>query len=59
MIRNIIFDWSGTLVDDLPGVWQATNHVFKRAGISQITLEKFRAEFTLPFKNFTIVISRI
>ena len=23
VIRNIIFDWSGTLVDDLPAVWQA------------------------------------
>ena len=52
MIRNIIFDWSGTLVDDLPGVWQATNYVFRMAGIAEITLEKFRSEFTLPFKNF-------
>jgi len=31
MIRNIIFDWSGTLVDDLPAVWKATNHVFVQA----------------------------
>ena len=52
MIRNIIFDWSGTLVDDLPGVWQATNHVFRLAGVGEITLERFRAEFTLPFKKF-------
>lgn len=52
MIRNIIFDWSGTLVDDLPAVWEATNHVFKQAGISEITLEEFRAEFCLPFTKF-------
>ena len=32
MIRNIIFDWSGTLVDDLPAVWQATNYVLTQAG---------------------------
>ena len=25
MIRNVIFDWSGTLVDDLPAVLKATN----------------------------------
>ncbi len=31
MIRNIIFDWSGTLVDDLPAVWQATNYVLAQA----------------------------
>ena len=52
MIRNIVFDWSGTLVDDLPAVWQATNHVFALAGRAQISLETFRAEFSLPFKHF-------
>lgn len=52
VIRNIIFDWSGTLVDDLPAVWQATNHVFARAGVPALTLEQFRAEFCLPFKGF-------
>ena len=52
MIRNIIFDWSGTLVDDLPAVWEATNYVFKQAEIPELTLEEFRAEFCLPFKRF-------
>jgi len=52
MIRNIIFDWSGTLVDDLPAVWHATNHVFRQAGMKEWTLERFRAEFSLPFKGF-------
>ena len=52
MIRNIIFDWSGTLVDDLPAVWQATNHVLAKAGRPEITLDKFRAEFCLPFTKF-------
>ncbi|HXG47778.1 MAG TPA: NUDIX domain-containing protein [Methylomirabilota bacterium] len=52
MIRNIIFDWSGTLVDDLPAVWQATNHVFSQAGLPEMTLEQFRAEFCLPFQRF-------
>ena len=52
MIRNIIFDWSGTLVDDLPAVWRATNFVFSQAGIAALTLEEFRAEFCLPFTRF-------
>ena len=52
MIRNIIFDWSGTLVDDLPAVWQATNYVFKQAGVAELSLDQFRAAFCLPFKNF-------
>ncbi len=52
MIRNVIFDWSGTLVDDLPAVWQATNHLFARAGVPELDLERFRSEFQLPARGF-------
>ena len=52
MIRNIIFDWSGTLVDDLPAVLQASNYVLAQAGRPVMSLETFRAEFALPFKKF-------
>jgi phosphoglycolate phosphatase len=52
VIRNIIFDWSGTLVDDLPAVWKATNFVLARADRPEMSLEEFRAEFSLPFTNF-------
>lgn len=52
MIRNIIFDWSGTLVDDLPAVLQASNFVLAQAGKAKMSLEQFRAEFSLPFANF-------
>lgn len=52
MIRNIIFDWSGTLVDDLPAVWEASNYVLTQAGRTAMTLEQFRAEFCLPFTLF-------
>jgi phosphoglycolate phosphatase len=51
-IRNVIFDWSGTLVDDLPAVLRATNHVFEQAGKPGMTLEHFRSEFCLPFEPF-------
>ena len=52
MIRNLIFDWSGTLVDDLPAVLQATNHVFRQAGQPEMSRDQFRAEFCLPFQPF-------
>jgi phosphoglycolate phosphatase len=52
VIRNIIFDWSGTLVDDLPAVWHATNFVFSQAGLAEWTIDQFRAEFSLPFTAF-------
>ncbi|HVV00710.1 MAG TPA: HAD hydrolase-like protein, partial [Verrucomicrobiae bacterium] len=52
MIRNIIFDWSGTLVDDLPAVLKATNYVLAQAQLAEMTLDQFRAEFSLPFTTF-------
>ena len=52
VIRNVIFDWSGTLVDDLPAVWAATNHVLRQAGRPELSLAAFRAEFCLPFTGF-------
>jgi phosphoglycolate phosphatase-like HAD superfamily hydrolase/ADP-ribose pyrophosphatase YjhB (NUDIX family) len=52
VIRNVIFDWSGTLVDDLPAVLKASNFVLTRAGKSEMSLEQFRAEFALPFTGF-------
>jgi phosphoglycolate phosphatase-like HAD superfamily hydrolase/ADP-ribose pyrophosphatase YjhB (NUDIX family) len=52
VIRNIIFDWSGTLVDDLPAVWKATNYVLAQAQCNELTLEQFRSEFCLPFTIF-------
>ncbi len=52
MIRNVIFDWSGTLVDDLPAVWNASNEIFRLAGVPEMSLEQFRTEFQLPFRGF-------
>ena len=52
MIRNIIFDWSGTLVDDLPAVLKASNFVLTQAGQPEMSLDQFRAEFSLPFTKF-------
>jgi phosphoglycolate phosphatase len=52
VIRNIIFDWSGTLVDDLPAVLKASNYVLTQAGKPAMTLETFREEFQLPFTRF-------
>jgi len=39
-------------VDDLPAVWRATNFVFRQAGVPELTLEQFRAEFCLPYSDF-------
>jgi phosphoglycolate phosphatase len=51
-VRNIIFDWSGTLVDDLAPVVDATNAVLRHCGKSVMTREEFVREFELPFALF-------
>ena len=52
MIRNLLFDWSGTLVDDLPGVLCAVNGMLRSAGAGELTREEFRARFRLPYTEF-------
>ena len=52
MIRNIILDWSGTVVDDLGAVVQATKDVFREFGRAEISREAFRSEFALPLSRF-------
>lgn len=51
-IRNILFDWSGTLVDDLHPVVEATNRVFAEFGKPPFSVEEFRQKFRLPFTEF-------
>jgi phosphoglycolate phosphatase len=48
----VIFDWSGTLVDDLAAVLGATNEVLREVGYPELTRDEFRARFRLPFDEF-------
>lgn len=52
MFRNLIFDWSGTLVDDLGPVIEATNAVLSRYSIEPMDRESFRRSFRLPYREF-------
>lgn len=52
MFRNLIFDWSGTLVDDLGPVIEATNAVLENYGVGQLDREQFRRSFRLPYRDF-------
>lgn len=51
-IRNVILDWSGTLVDDLTQVMEATNNVLVGFGKPAMTRDEFREQFCLPVKTF-------
>lgn len=52
MFRNLIFDWSGTLVDDLGPVLEATNAVLVHHGVEALDREGFRRRFRLPYRDF-------
>ncbi len=50
--RNVILDWSGTLVDDFQPVMEATNDIFVQHGRPAFTREEFKEKFYLPFPAF-------
>lgn len=50
--RSLLFDWSGTLVDDLPPTLHATNAVLGRHQVGPLTREEFRDRFRLPYPEF-------
>jgi phosphoglycolate phosphatase len=52
MIKDIILDWSGTVVDDLDAVLNTTNDVFREFGRAELSRGIFRAEFVLPLTRF-------
>lgn len=52
IVKNIIFDWSGTLADDFKPVLAATNEIFKQYGKPEFTDADFREKFFLPFTDF-------
>lgn len=52
MYRILIFDWSGTLVDDLGPTLEATNAVFGIHGRAAMDRDEFRRLFRLPYSEF-------
>jgi phosphoglycolate phosphatase len=52
MIKNIIFDWSGVIGDDLHTVHKVVLAIFKKFGVKEISLEEFRKEWEKPYMLF-------
>lgn len=52
VMKHLIFDWSGTVVDDLPPVLEATNAVLRYAGRPVMDRATFRRRFRLPYTEF-------
>ena len=55
MFRNLIFDWSGTLCDDMALTIEATNYVLKQYNRAPLDRCAFRNEFQLPYPDYYAV----
>lgn len=52
MMEHIVWDWNGTLLDDLPLVVEAVNVSLASVGRPTISLDDYRDHFTRPVKHF-------
>lgn len=52
MIKNIIFDWSGTISNDLVPCYNAIMGIFKEFGKPEISLTELRTSYDLPWSEF-------
>ncbi|MEU6934705.1 HAD hydrolase-like protein [Streptomyces sp. NPDC046385] len=50
--KHLVWDWNGTLLDDIGAVIGATNAAFAELGLDQITLEQYRELYTVPVPKF-------
>ena len=51
--NHVIWDWNGTLLDDVGAVLEATSVAFRQAGIRvEVTGESYRRSFTRPIRVF-------
>ena len=50
--KNILWDWNGTILNDTPVAFEATNILLKRYGYPTITLEYYRDNMDTPIVNF-------
>ncbi len=49
---HIVWDWNGTLLDDLPLILDAANAALGRFGAGPITVTEYRDRFTRPIVGF-------
>ncbi|WP_426364142.1 HAD family hydrolase [Streptomyces sp. E-08] len=50
--KHLVWDWNGTLLDDIGAVIGATNAAFAELGLESITLERYRDLYTVPVPKF-------
>ncbi|GGT90553.1 MULTISPECIES: HAD family hydrolase [Streptomyces] len=50
--KHLVWDWNGTLLDDIEAVIGATNAAFAELGLAPITLARYRELYMVPVPKF-------
>jgi len=50
--KYIIWDWNGTLLDDLEHTWQTGNNLLEREGYEAVSLQFYLENFTFPVSEY-------
>lgn len=48
-IKNIIFDWSGTISDDFGILYEIVMELFEKKGVKRVSREEFLENYRLPY----------
>lgn len=49
---TVVWDWNGTLINDIEICIQSMNLLMQKRGIKELTIEKYREIFTFPVKDY-------
>ncbi|RBL82703.1 HAD family hydrolase, partial [Streptomyces cavourensis] len=49
---HLVWDWNGTLLDDIHAVIHATNAAFAEVELAPLTLEQYRETYCVPIPRF-------
>ncbi|PCG83221.1 phosphatase [Streptomyces sp. WZ.A104] len=49
---HLVWDWNGTLLDDIHAVIHATNAAFAEVEVAPVTLEQYREMYCVPIPRF-------
>lgn len=52
--KHIIWDWNGTIFNDLDLCVDVANNLFRKKNVPAITVEKYKSIFTIPVKDYYI-----
>ena len=54
MIRHIVWDWNGTLIDDVPACVRSLNDLLRRYGRRPVTCRQYRESFGFPVRDYYV-----